>query len=436
MRNALMRTGFAAGLAGAMGLWSGAAAALGNGLVVTPGLVVGEGSHAGSVHTIGSNPSGVAASPRVGVQFGLGSVGGGYEVGKVDNLMDEVDALEKDLNKDNLTLTEAEDIINDAERVLERLGKDGWGKLTFHGRPPTMPLIAGSARSGWSVGIDVEAMAHAGFSVLDDDIRFVPATQSLQSRTSAYGKGGMLARASILPSLRIGEWNDRALFFGARLNQYEAELSKTVIALEEDTEFDESLEDDLRDKTRRTSATGLDLGLTYKASIFTGGVTWLNVNEPSFDYPTIGTDCDAYTDTDLQNNCYTAASFGDRIDLRETWTLNEQMRVEGALHTPGERLRLAFSRELNSVRDMSGDEYQWQTVSAAFRLPWYLGWVPDLRAGYRENLTGTELSYTSVGLTWLGIISLDAAMANETVEIDGDEAPRSGMVNLGLQMRF
>ena len=436
MRKALKQTGVAAGVAGVMGLWSGAAAALGNGVVVTPGLVVGEGSHAGSVHTIGSNPSGVAASPRVGVQFGLGSVGAGYEVGKVDNLVDEVEALEEDLNKDNLTLTEAETIIDDAERVLARLGEDGWGKLTLHGRPPVMPLIAGSARSGWSVGFDAEATAQAGFRVLDDYIRFVPLSQSLQSRTSVYGKGGRLARVSVLPSFRIGEWSEGDLFFGARLSQYEAELGKTVIALEEDSEFDEALEDDLKDKTRSTSAAGLDLGLTFKSSFFTAGATWLNVNEPSFDYPTIGTDCDSYTDTNLQNNCYTAASFGDRIDLRETWTLNEQMRLEGAVHTPNERLTVAFSQELNSVRDMSGDEYQWQTLSASFRLPWYLGWVPDLRAGYRQNLVGTELSYTSVGLTWLGILSLDAAMANETIEIDGDEAPRSAMVNLGLQMRF
>ncbi|ABM62656.1 conjugal transfer protein TraF [Halorhodospira halophila] len=409
------------------------------GLVTTPGMGLGDGSHPATLHTVAGNPAGAAAADRVGVQFGLGSVGVGYELGPVDGLVDEIDDIIDILDRDDLGPSEADDLIERTEGVLAQLGQDGWGKLQFGGRPPLAPLVVGSARSGWSVALDAEATGHLGFSILDDELRFVRETEQIQSNTAAYLKGGGILRLSAAPSLRVAEWEGgRELFVGARVSHYQAELSKAVVALAEDTnrDFGDIVEDEIDRQQETSSAVGLDLGVMYQTRFFRAGGAWKNINEPTFDFPAVGTDCSGEADPDLQANCLTAANFSDRITREEAFRLNEQVTLEGALHDPAQRLVLAASYDANTVRDISGDEYQWLAFSLSYRMPWYLKWVPDLRVGYRENMSGSELSYTTAGLTWLGAVTLDVAVADQDLEHDGESIPRSAMAHLGFQLRF
>nr|WP_274521754.1 conjugal transfer protein TraF [Halorhodospira halochloris] len=392
-----------------------------------------DGSYPGSVHTIGANPAGIAAAPRVGMQFGV-SGGIGYELGDVTDIIDTIDDISDLLDKDNLTLEDAEEEIDHLQQLLVDLGRDGRGKI--HGQG-TIPLIVGRADAGWAVGIELGGEVHIGFSILDDELRYVAESQEVQSSTSAYLKGAQITRVGLVPSLQVADWGDRALFVGARLNHFKAEMYKSVIALEEtERDFADIVNDEIDRQSNSSSAIGVDLGVVYQSNIFRGGFTWLNVNEPTFDFPTVGVNCAQIEDHDLQTNCFTAQSFGDRIRLQETWTLNEQARAEFAVHDPSQRFVLAASYDLNSVRDVSGDEYQWLALGASYRLPWFLSWIPDLRVGYRENQVGSELSYYSAGLTWLGVLSLDAAVSEQTIDHDGNSIPRSAMANLGLQMRF
>lgn len=407
--------------------------ALGQGLVVGPGIVYGDGTHNGSVHTIAANPGGVAGSPRVGLQFGA-SAGVGYEVGDVSDIIDSIEEISDVFDKEGLTLEEAQNEIDNVQDLLEQLGRDGRGKL--HGKG-SVPIVIGQANAGWALAVEIAGEAHVGFSVLDDELRFEPQSQEIQSRTSLYLKGAQIRRLSVAPSFQVAKLGSGRIYMGARVNSYDAEMYKTVIALQ-DTDKDpgEVISDELDRQVESSTAMGLDLGVIYQASIFRGGLTWLNVNEPEFDFPTIGSGCGQLTDPDQQANCYTAASFSNEIGLRESWQLNEQARAEFAFHDPAQRLILAGSYELNSVLDVSGDEYQWLSLSASYRLPWYLKWIPDLRVGYRANQVGSELSYYSAGLTWLGILTLDAAVSEQTIDYEGDSIPRSAMANLGVQLRF
>lgn len=396
-------------------------------------MVYGDGFHPGSVHTIMANPAGVTASTKVGVQFGA-NVGAAYEFGDLSNILDNIDDVSNLLDEDSLSLEVAEERINRLQGILNQLGKDGHGKFTATG---SVPFVVGKADSGWAVGIELAGDMHAGFSVLDDELRYVAESQEIQSRTSIYLRGAQMLRLSLVPSYRLAEWGEQGLYIGGRISHYNADMYKTVIALE-DTERDMAkvIDDDLEQQVNSSTALGFDLGVMYQARIFRGGLTWLNVNQPEFDFPAVGVACGQIADPDLQTNCYTAASFGDRISLQETWKLNEQARAEFALHDPEQRFVFAASYDLNLVRDISGDEYQWLTLSGSYRLPWYLKWIPDLRIGYRQNQVGSELAYYSAGLSWLGVLTLDAAVSAQSIEHDGESMPRSAMANLGLQVRF
>jgi len=62
--------------------------------------------------------------------------------------------------------------------------------------------------------------------------------------------------------------------------------------------------------------------------------------------------------------------------------------------------------------------------------------IPGIRAGYRVNQAGSELSYLSGGFT-LFSVNVDVAYSPDKVEDDsGDETSRSIIVNLGLELTF
>jgi hypothetical protein len=63
--------------------------------------------------------------------------------------------------------------------------------------------------------------------------------------------------------------------------------------------------------------------------------------------------------------------------------------------------------------------------------------LPGVRVGYRQNMAGTELSYASLGLTFLKRLNVDLAVALDTVEDeDGDELPRGGYFSIGYDTAF
>jgi hypothetical protein len=109
--------------------------------------------------------------------------------------------------------------------------------------------------------------------------------------------------------------------------------------------------------------------------------------------------------------------------------------VDAAVSTKGKQVTLGMSYDTNAVKDAVGDEYQWAVASVS-----YYGdshFVPGLRAGYRQNLAGTELSYATFGLTVLKRLNIDLGVALETVEDeDGDEMPRSAYFSIGYDTAF
>ena len=115
--------------------------------------------------------------------------------------------------------------------------------------------------------------------------------------------------------------------------------------------------------------------------------------------------------------------------------METQTTLDFSVSTPAKQVSLGLSYDVNPVEDAVGDEYQWAVASVS-----YYGdshFLPGLRAGFRQNMAGTELSYATAGLTLLKRLNLDVAIALDTVtDEDGDEIPRSGYISLGYDTAF
>ncbi|MCH8498529.1 MAG: conjugal transfer protein TraF [Marinobacter sp.] len=388
-----------------------------------------------------NNPAAPAASGRRGFWTGLGAVSVSAEFGDVDNLIERAEDLEEALDKDDLTLAQAEELKAEFDAFLEELGRDGYVKLSAAAQLPFTPFGANLPGWGGAFSLEANAIGSARLRILDAPIEVVPTGGGdfeLQSRTSAYVKGAYGAQLAVGYSAVALHRPDGQLYVGGRLNYYQMELSKGIIALEDtdddEEDFGDAVRDDLDRNTAKRSVTSLDVGALWVARNYQVGGYLRNLNEPSMKYPTIGRNCDSLDSGIAQANCFTAASFSDRIALDETYQMKRQLTLEASTFTANRSLFAGFSYDVNATRDIVADEHQWWSVHAGYASQSW--WIPGVRAGYRSNQKGSELSYYTLGLTLFRVLNLDAAVSTDEVEVDGDKVPRAAMASLSLELYF
>jgi hypothetical protein len=122
------------------------------------------------------------------------------------------------------------------------------------------------------------------------------------------------------------------------------------------------------------------------------------------------------------------------VSSSKEYVMESQLRLEGALYTASKNWVLNAAFDANAVMDPAGDEVQWATFSAAYATNSWI--LPGIRVGYRANMAGTELDYLDAGVTLFKVINLDIAYSLDDVVIDQDNAPRSLIANLGLELSF
>ncbi len=404
-------------------------------------LTNGMSSSSPSVISITSNPAAAAATltreensttTAIGV---ISSIGISTEFGQVDNFSRQTDDLDIQLDRTDITTqADADLIIADFDDFLQLAEQEGYLIINAAAHIPTMPLMINSETLGGAITLDVNVAVQAYLGVLAAPITYNALTQEITTDSAFYVKGAAILEASVGYSRRV--WNNQHgnLFAGVTGKYYQVGLSKKVIPLIDDTNNDvgDTLSDEFEKNQNTSTGVGVDLGILWVADNYSFGATLANANSPSFDYGEIGNNCNLLAGS-AQSNCLAAATHSSKIDLTETYTMDAQLRLEGALHSQNKHWQLSASYDGNAVYGPVGNEIQWMTVAVGYAPD---NWIPGVRMGYRKNMAGSELSMATFGLTLIKGLNLDIAYGLEEVEEDGEKYPRTVAVNLGLEMRF
>lgn len=83
------------------------------------------------------------------------------------------------------------------------------------------------------------------------------------------------------------------------------------------------------------------------------------------------------------------------LQTDQIYRMDRQLKLEGSIFTSDRRWSAHLGVDADPATDPMGDRFQWLTLSAGFTTESW--WVPGVRVGLRQNLTGTELGYLSIG---------------------------------------
>ena len=447
-----------------------------------PGSALGFGDATRFADTQGSkqNPAGPIAGSERGVRMGVFSLGLSYEVGDVDDfgddfedlgddfealegLPDEIEALDP-VDEDAIDdlanrIGELQDLERRTNDLLNDLGEDGYLTAGAMGQFVPFPFETTHDALRGSLLVDLEYSARGHLSVLHEGELTTAAAQlsdhpgdygfdencgetycidedgnvyrdgdllDLEADINLDGFGGYI-RSAITRTFTLGYGttvydNPHGLLFaGAQLKHHQVELSRMTVGFDDDA--GSKLSDEFGENSQTDSDIGVDLGVMWVSDHYRAGASIANLIEPTFDYPAVEGEA-----------TYDKATARGEVDPDESYRMERQLNVEGAVHTADGRWLLGGSLDLNAAdgpfADGSEDAYQWLTVGGAYRPPHAA--LPGWRLGYRQNLAGSEIGYITGGVTLFRVLTLDAGMSTETV----DSVPRAFMFNAGVGVRF
>lgn len=405
-------------------------------------LTYGSASNTQLLSTYTNNPAAPAMvlnwsdwNIKLGV---ISSIGVGVEVGNVDNMIDEIDALSTELeNQNNMDVQQAEDLKQRFDDFLLDAGENGYANASLHLQIPLMPLVLSSRNFlGGTLVLDMNSGVLVGLSVLDSPLSYnplAPADARLETNTALYLKAAQVTEMSVGYSRPVITLNNGTVTFGVRLHYYKAGLRKTLVGVAVADDIDTLIEEEQDKDLEYQNAVGGDLGLLWQTGNYRVGAMVKNINSPSIEYDAIGQNC-AQLSGASQDSCYIAQSYSNEIDLNETWVMNPQGNIEAAYFSNSRNWNVNMTMDTNSVNDAIGNQYQWAVFSAGYASDSWL--IPGIRLGYRKNMAGSELSYAQLGLTLFKGLNVDAASSIETIEVDGKSRPRSFYLNVGLELLF
>ena len=446
-----------------------------------PNLTYGSSSNNQSIMSSVANPAAPAA--QLGKEdsqyrFGIIHIGGGYEIGNVNDLFNQVDKAATDIKTPITTAelatlvdpnpaifaTNIANFINTStatatlNNVLNSVQQDGNATLFFGGHVPLTPFVI--SRKGWggSFVLDANVSAIANGSFISDPFNISNTTAT--AFANAYianplapnlpippNDSTMLVKAAAVAELGLGysrsvlrreapepvegeptpgklsasQLKAGELTAGGRVKFYQVGLANMAASL---TSMQEGSQDVLKDDLTYTKSTGfgLDVGALWTSKHYRAGAWVNNLNSPSFKYPAINT------------TGYTNTAVIAQLNTGMTYTMKPQLQLEGAVYSESQNFVVNLGLDANAVPDPVGRDFQWMTLSGAYATSSW--WIPGARVGYRSNLAGSKLSYVTAGLTMFKALSLDIAYGLDKLTYEGNSIPRSAMINLGLQMTF
>ncbi|MFT2099559.1 conjugal transfer protein TraF [Marinomonas sp. 2405UD66-6] len=348
----------------------------------------------------------------------LGPLSIGIEIGAVSDLEDQVENLEKIVDANYVDFADAKNGVSEANALLAEIGDDAYVKTSLNMQLPFMPIIYKTRNSG-AFMLDANLSVIGKGSLLAGT--FLRIGNELITDTSFYAQTATDFSVGVGYSQSIWE-NSRGMWVGGiKANLHQMSLGRALVELDDkDNDAADAISNTISDDSVSSTGVGVDLGIIWMSHHFQSGLTLANLNEPVFKKPSI-----------IQNG----SSYTYGITESSSYTMEMQATIDAAISTLSKRWMLGVSYDLNSVEDAVEDRYQWATASLSYYGSSQV--FPGIRIGFRKNLAGSELSYSSVGLTFSQHLNLDVAVALDKIDDDnGDETPRSYYVALGYNASF
>mgnify|MGYP001106045428 CR=1 FL=1 len=374
-------------------------------------------------------------------RFGwLSSFGANNEFGDVQNFEGEINDLADQVDRDDLTLNEAADLVDRFNAILPAFGQDGYVKINAGGALPAFPAVFHFSQLPGNFFIDAgtELLISGQFIDAPVEVNVNGSSGSITTESSMYLKSGLNLRLGMGYAQTVFNRNEGfgkgQLILGIKTDVHRLALSKQVIQVQDVDDLAQTVEDDYRNNEMVSTNVSVNLGAIWKANFYQLGVTFNNLNEPEFEYGTIGEDCATYSGNS-QANCFQAQSFASkgRLQAREVHTMYAYPTVDGSLWLK-RNVMVGASLDLAAHEDFVGSDYQWLNF-AAFYQPRFWA-LPGIRMGYRQNQVGTELASVSAGITLFRNANLDLEYGLNTTEYDGNSAPRTFGINFGFEEHF
>lgn len=424
-------------LAGLLALCACASPALAGEGVINPGpgLTMGAGLGVSSVYAGVFNPAvgSLLIAPEEAFRMAYApSFATDVEVGQVDNFINDLNDL-IDVIDDPEKMQQFGDtakVQNRFNAALVKMGRDGYLVNSTSMHAPIMPFYWRLPVTDGTLMLDASLNTQVKVGVLDDIV--IVKGGGIDTSTSLYLKGAIektFAAGYSQPLLDkpLAEEYGGQLYAGAKLSLYNIDLSKQTFLLMklDGKDVENVMQDEYKRQLNSSTNAGLDVGLAWVGDGYRAGLTLLNINQPSFDYGQLGNNCLSRSENTVERaNCESAASFTQRgtIKTYESHVKSARFLVDGEYRLlPGWTLNAAA--DLAAYDDLVGAQNQWVSLSTQY-VP-SIHWVPTARIGYQANLVGSELSALSLGLSFWGIVTLDAKMALDDVTVDGSSGPRS-----------
>lgn len=265
--------------------------------------------------------------------------------------------------------------------------------------------------------------------------------------TTLTTDSGLDVKAAVVAHLALGYGTNLSEAFeldrthgqlemGTRLNFYSVETGRKFVSIQAEADNNngsktsDSLTEDFLDNTEKSVGFGLDVGFLWHSNNYQAGITFYNLNEPSFDYP----DLNAYINDNATKSAINGLQAAGKIKAVDSVTLTRHAVVEAAYYTNSRNWMLQGAYTLGTATNFVGDEFQNLHLAAGY-FP-KTAWLPGVRLGYSQNMKGSELSKIHAGATFFGIMHLDVALSPDTSTFDGTEVPRYAAISLGFEEKF
>lgn len=410
-----------------------------------PLMTLGKTSNPNTLLSLANNPAGAELLIAEDESLRMGywsSLGMGFELGNLNNVVDDIEELEEILENDNLGINEAAEAEEKFSALLPKLGEDFNMAWDIGVHIPFFPIAIRSDWLGGVVSLDLSTSMLADIRFLDKPIEISLTNDGDYEATTdsaLYFKAGNLVTGTVGYGREV--WQppvlDSKLYAGANINVYHATLNKQVVsfqaAADSDDEIGDIVSDELSENTISTTAVGVDLGLLWKFTNAEVGLTITNINEPEFDYGTLGNDCSQYEGL-RETNCNASLAFQDEINLNEKAVLNAQSTLSGSLHTEDKMFLISGAYDVNSAYNIVGRESQMVSAAVSYFPNSYI--IPTLRLSAQKNLVGSELTVVGFGTTLFGMMNIDLSASLDTIEYDDQKLPRYIGFNIGFEEKF